>query len=106
MDMGYYTRHELSIKSGSDNLIKELREYSQEASYALQDNGDTEESCKWYGHQDELRSFSLLHPEALFKLEGEGEESCDIWVEYYQNGKMQLCKAKISFDGFDESLLK
>ena len=106
MNMGYYTRHELSIPSGSDDLIEAFRGVSEEASYALLSNGDSDESCKWYRHQDELKSFSLLHPEALFKLSGEGEESGDIWVEYYQNGKMQLCKAKIVFDSFNEELLK
>ena len=104
--MGYYTRHELEIVKGDNDLIDKLRDVSEEATYALCSNGESEESCKWYTHQDELKKFSLSHPEALFKLSGEGEESGDIWHEYYQNGKVQTCKAQIVFADFDERLLK
>ena len=103
--MGYNTRHELAVVKGDDDLIEALREVSEEASYALSSNGDSEESCKWYMHEDDLKRFSLLHPGALFKLSGEGEDSDDMWHEYYQNGKMQLCKAMIFFADFDEKLL-
>ena len=106
MIMGYYTRHELTIVKGDNNLIDKLRDISEDASYAIYSNGDESESCKWYSHQDELKSFSLLHPEALFKLSGIGEENGDIWHEYYQGGKMQTCKAQIVFADFDERLLK
>lgn len=104
--MGYYTRHKLEIIEGDKDLIDEFREYSEDAQYAIDSDGDSEESCKWYSHQDELKRFSLLHSEALFKLSGEGEESGDIWHEYYQNGKMQLCKAQIVFADFDARLLE
>ncbi len=104
--MGYYTRHELEIVKGDNDLIEAFREVSEGAQCAINGSGDSEESCKWYNHQDELKKFSLLHPEALFKLSGEGEEGGDIWCEYYQNGKMQLCKAKIVFDDFNAELLK
>jgi len=53
-----------------------------------------------------MRQYSLKHPNTLFKLSGEGEESGDIWQEYYLNGKMQLVTAQIVFDDFDESKLK
>ena len=104
--MGYYTRHELTVVKGDNDLIEKFRDISEEATYAIGSNGDSEESCKWYRHQDELKGFSLLHPQALFKLSGEGEESGDIWREYYQNGKMQLCKAQIVFADFDANLLR
>jgi len=104
--MGYYTRHELEVTNGDNSLIEKLREYSDEANFSLYSNGDTQEESKWYGHQDELKKFSKLHPNALFILSGEGEEAGDIWREYYKNGKVQMCKAKISFDDFDEKLLK
>lgn len=99
--MGYYTSHKLEIIKGDNELISILRGYEKEVAYALYDNGETADSCKWYDHENDLRRFSIMHPEALFKLSGEGEEPGDIWIEYYQNGKMQQCKAKISFDEFD-----
>lgn len=99
--MGYYTHHKLEIVKGDNELISELRDFSEDANYALEDDGDTAESCKWYDHESDLKNFSALRPDALFKLSGEGEEAGDLWIEYYQNGKMQLCKGKITFDEFD-----
>jgi len=104
--MGYYTRHELSVLDGEHGLIAELVAENKDAAYAIDENGETKESCKWYSHQEDMKAFSLKHPSALFRLDGEGEEAGDIWVEYYKGGKMQVCKAKIVIPDFNEDLLK
>jgi len=104
--MGYYRRYELSVIDGDNNLITELREFSEDANYAINDNGESEDSCKWYKYQEDLKKFSSMHPITLFKLSGEGEESGDIWNAYFKDGKMQMCKAKIVFDEFNAELLK
>lgn len=61
--------------------------------------------CKWYDHEVDMRNYSKNFPEVIFKLEGEGEESGDLWVKYFKNGKMQVCKARIEFDPFNEKEL-
>jgi len=99
--MGYYTSHKLEVIEGDNELISILRGYEKEVAYAIGGNGETAESCKWYNHESDLRRFSAIHPQALFKLSGEGEDSGDIWIEYYRAGKMQRCTAKITFDEFD-----
>ncbi len=103
--MGYYTQHELEVIDGDISLIREFINENEEAAYAIDGNGCTEESCKWYDHEEDLRKFSKKHPKELFKLSGEGEESGDIWAEYYKDGKMQRCKAKIIISAFDAELL-
>jgi len=103
--MGYITRYELSVKNGNTDLISKFVTENDNASYALDENGDSNESCKWYDHEKELKAFSLKHPDALFELKGEGEESGDIWIKYIRNGKCQTCKAKLLFEDYDESKL-
>lgn len=104
--MGYYTRHKLSVIDGEHALIAELVAENEDAACAIDENGETEERCKWYSHQEDMKCFSLKHPDVLFRLDGEGEESGDIWAEYYKGGKMQVCKAEIVIPDFNEDLLK
>jgi hypothetical protein len=103
--MGYYTRHSLEVSDGNCELIGDFLEDSEDAKWAIESNGDTYDECKWYDHEKDLRAFSKKHPDVLFTLRGEGEESGDIWTEYHKNGKVQVCKARIVFDDFDESKL-
>ena len=65
-----------------------------------------EGSTKWYEYDENMKTISKKYPETIFILEGEGEESGDIWKRYYLNGKVQVAEAKISYDEFDEKKLK
>lgn len=103
--MGYYTQYNLEMIEGSSDLIEGLLSECEEARYALGASGDCEQATKWYEHKRDMISFSKKHPDALFKLSGEGEESGDCWHEYYKNGKVQECKAKIVYPEFNEDLL-
>ena len=47
-----------------------------------------------------------MHPKVVFELSGEGEEAGDLWKAYFKDGKMQMCKAKIEYDNFDESQMQ
>lgn len=103
--MGYYTQYKLSIKVGNTDLISEFVSENENADHALYENGETRQECKWYDHEQELKSFSANHPETIFQLNGEGEESGDIWIKYFKNGRCQTCKAKLVFDDFNENKL-
>lgn len=60
----------------------------------------------WYDHEDDLKEISAMFPDVLIKLYGEGEDAKDIWYKYFKGGKVQVCRAKIVFDEFDESKLQ
>ena len=96
--MGYYTRYELTV----EDCERHEKEIELIAGYS----GLFDDELKWYEHESNMREHSLNHPNVLFRLDGEGEESGDIWIEYYKNGKMQKTKAKLMFDDFREELLK
>lgn len=105
--MGYYTSYTLSILEGGDEeqLIPEFRKDSEGAMYAIDEYGDTNESCKWYDSKSDLIEFSKKHPDVIFCLEGEGEESDDKWKLYVKEGFTQECRAIIVFHEFDKSKL-
>jgi len=95
--MGYYTQHELEVINGNDFVTDYKKEISLLSNY-----GDCfSDRIKWYEHEKNMREFSKKHPNTLFKLLGFGEDSDDVWHEYYLNGKMQKEKAIITFNDYD-----
>ena len=98
--MGYYTRHELQVDGG--DYDKHCDEITLLSGYSELFNDIT---IKWYDHEKNMREHSAKYPDILFRLDGEGGESADIWIEYYKGGKMQRTKAKLIFAKFDEDSL-
>lgn len=105
--MGYYTNFRIEvIARDSRDIISALRDYSDNASYALTESGGCSDQLKWYDHEVDMKTFSKRYPDVVFSLYGEGEESGDIWCKYFKNGKYQNAPAKITYDVFDESKLE
>lgn len=100
--MGYYTRHELEIVSGVDYNI----DYEQEISELADYGSCFEDSIKWYDCEKNMKEYSKKHPNTIFCINGEGEESGDIWKAYFKNGKMFKTKAVITFEEFTEDKLQ
>ncbi len=104
--MGYLTEYNLKIKGvDTSEVVKHLREHSEHAFYAIDENGDYASETKWYEHENEMKEFSSQYPNAIFKLSGEGEQNGDIWKKYFKDGKMQIARAIIIFEDYDESKL-
>lgn len=114
--MGYLTTYQLKwdvkkfqSKTTWDEISTEI-ELRQDAGtdffYAVDSNGRSSDSCKWYDHEKDLAEFSKIYPDVLFQLSGEGEESGDIWKKYFVNGKMQRCPVEMTFEPFDETKLE
>jgi len=98
--MGYYTRYELQVVSGID-YDKDYEEIvSDEVGYHPFDD-----ETKWYSFEKDMKKVSKENPETLFKLSGEGEENGDLWEAYFKNGKMQMCKAIVTYNEFNENEL-
>ncbi len=98
--MGYYTRFELNTLQEFDqggDFSKELEDIS---GYSL------EEECKWYRHEKDMITLSKRHPYIVFQLNGEGEESGDLWVKYFKGGKMHECRAVVTYGEYNEKLLR
>lgn len=104
--MGYYTRFSLKVIGKTDiDIIDKLRNKCDYAEFALDEDGNSEKSCKWYDCKEDIKEFSKSHPDVLFLLEGEGEEAGDIWKFYARNNKCCFQQAQIVFEQFDEFML-
>lgn len=96
--MGYYTDYDLSEVS-----LEQQEQLDKIVGYNISENPI---GVKWYNHEQDLLKLSLMYPEDIIEVSGVGEESGDIWIKYFKNGKVQVCNAIISFDSFDEGKLQ
>lgn len=108
--MGYYTRFTLNLSAPDGFNIDDLVEVMKLPQYNIIDwvfdeNLETYDEAKWYNHEDDMKEISKLFPDVLFELHGEGEENDDMWIQYFKDGKTQLCMAQIVFEPYDESKL-
>lgn len=128
--MGYYTRFTLEITpeyvytevplvkvlKANVQLVDEDKDVMVTAAVNIRENvieileagygkGLFEDTCKWYEHEEDMKKVSSNYPDVIFTLEGEGEEAGDMWKKYFMNGKMQSCKAVITYPEFDAYLL-
>jgi len=105
--MGYSTEFSLVINNGPNSLIKDLilDSEKQYIGHALLESGENNFDCKWYSHSNDMAKFSLKHPNVLFILTGQGEDSFDSWRKYYKNGQEQISEGVISYAPFDENKL-
>ena len=107
--MGYYTDFDLGFNCSpeKEQEIKKWCDENEKDGYNIYGFYlGSQDSCKWYSHQEHMKILSENFPLILFRLEGVGEEKGDWWVEYYLGGKIQECQAKIVFDEFDVNKLK
>ena len=100
--MGYYTNYKVT----TDEIIPEFDDLLKSFSQYTFFNGESPEKIKWYSHEDDMRKLSHAHPKVLFTVRGEGEESDDLWIKYFLNGKMQKCVGTVVYPPFDAKRLK
>jgi hypothetical protein len=101
--MGYYTHFKLEEpKPIPLEILVFITSYKEDNfCYGI----ISEEEVTWYEWKKDMVILSKAFPNIKFKLVGEGENAGDIWHAYFKNGKVQVCRAKIVFDGFDENKL-
>ena len=91
--MGYYTHHTLSIQpsvpAGFSDRFEQVTDYGFEAL--------SNDSIKWYDSDSNMKQLSAEFPDCLFTLEGDGEESSDIWKAHYYRGIACMRRAILTF---------
>ena len=102
--MGYYTDYTVEVENG-DPFGEVLETVKEQSGYGCWHNNQLN-GVKWYEHRKDVKAVSEKFPNKLIVVTGEGEESGDIWREYFLNGKSQHVKAKLSFEDLDKNKLK
>jgi hypothetical protein len=101
--MGYRTYFTLIIDPfPSDEMLRE--EIGEEIS--LDELYNDGYDSKWYDHKDDMIELSKKYPDYLFALDGVGEDSADIWREFYRNGKTYRWELEYDMPKFEAELLQ
>jgi hypothetical protein len=107
--MGYYTLHELNVYNENRKPVdaETLNKLKKELG-VISDYGDMlfQDEVKWYDAELDMLKISKKYPNYMFQLDGNGEETGDVWRTYYQNGKQQVAYVVVVYDEFDPEKLK
>jgi hypothetical protein len=109
--MGYYTRFKAKV-TGPQPLLERFKRVAEDSpstfgtySIPLYDliDGDISggEQMKWYDWKSDMEEVSSKFPSLLFILDGEGEESGDIWRAYFRDGKSVVQDAVLTYPEID-----
>ena len=85
--MGYYTTYSLTHEEGPREQFKKMLEDID----AMM--GDNEMSsfesinAKWYSYEMDIKQLSLKYPDIIFRVNGDGEDSDDLWQDFWHAGK-------------------
>jgi DnaJ-class molecular chaperone len=89
------------------DIIRELREFSEDANYALDEYGESSDACSWYDHGKELSEFSKEFPDYIFRLDYDGTSSgSGLSQMYFKNGLMKECYGSVVYEPFDSKEFK
>lgn len=109
--MGYETSFKITVEPRStrsllEAIVEKIENLDNCYPYVNSQGNAIHASCKWYEHEDDMRIVSTHFPEIVITVNGDGEESGDLWRRYYKNGKCQKAETRITFTEFNESLLE
>ena len=93
------------IEVGFDILSEVMKEEVEDGhTYILGNIIDGGGDGTWRTDEVEMKRLSALpkYKDVLFTLHGEGEDTRELFYKYFKNGKMQVCRAEITYPEFSE----
>ena len=110
--MGYYTYYSLNVEDEKGKKLpkEKLDAIAQEIERLhVFEDGNVEDGyngyAKWYDFEQDMCALSYKFPGVLFSLYGGGEDSADMWVEYFLEGSCQYERVEIRYESFDHRKL-
>ena len=86
--MGYLTYFTLNKITGSDEDFDALVEDIKEKT-GIDFAKDNCEEAKWYDCEKDMLALSRKYPDLTVQLDGDGENSDDLWAERFRNGECE-----------------
>lgn len=95
--MGYYTQYRLEVQGATPEQLLAIKEEKTVYGSLMSMFGfalaDPSSDIKWYEHDRDMTNLSLQYPTVLFILDGDGEETEDLWRKFFKNGHIEEHRA-------------
>ena len=84
-NMGYYTYYYLEMYGDQDKIDDAFDDAMDSEDERIRELvGDNHTDIKWYDFEKDFKKFAKRHPDVLFVVQGDGEESYDLWEERFK----------------------
>lgn len=93
--MGYYTDFEIYYNVEDEDTEEAIGQMISGITGRDTYRSGTMFSAKWYGFDSDMCMLSANFPDVEFILNGDGEESGDVWTRVYKNGVKIATKISI-----------
>ena len=114
--MGYYTTFTIKIKNKLEkeghkiyDLKEAMLEVNEEHKHVFDMSDDeiySDGGVKWYDYYEDMVKLSKMFPDLVLQVDGEGEETGDIWRTFWKDGKYQEAKRVVTIEEYDENKLE
>ncbi len=107
--MGYYSVISVYSDQPEDEhvkIIEQFREENEYAEWALDEDGNGQDSVKWYEFENDIKEFSSRFPTVEFEIYRDREESEDFEKMLVINGKSTSVMGVVEYPKFDRTKLK
>ena len=100
--MGYYTWYTLDILKDPDNQVEQFwEELDKTTGFAKDFERYGGSEAKWYNWENDMIEISKKFPKMMFSLDGNGEESLDIWCAHFCNGQCNYREIQTYWEEFN-----
>lgn len=86
-DMGYYTTFSLTLEEGPREQYEKMLEDIDAIMGDNEMSSSESTYAKWYSYRKDIKNLSLKYPNIIFRVNGDGEDSNDLWQDFWHAGK-------------------
>ena len=107
--MGYYTDFTVSIDTEDKAVIEKFFDdltVQSDYDFSGRSNVRSIGEAKWYTEETDIKLMSIRYPNLLITVDGDGEESGDVWRSKALNGVYRRTRATMLIPEIDMSDVK
>lgn len=98
--MGYYTNFSFTLEEGPKEQYEKMLKDIDDIIGNDETSSFESVNAKWYDYDKDIKQLSERYPGIAFRVYGDGEESDDLWQEYWRAGK--CFREQVQFATYDE----